>query len=50
MINAIKTTRIASNLNLRICLPTGGAQSFSWLLNGVPLVASTNRKSFTGTF
>src|ERR1700722_6062259 len=47
MINAIKTTKVASMPEPRVRLATRGSYTFSWRLNGLPLTASTNRKSFT---
>src|SRR5260370_23185206 len=48
--NAVKGTIRIPSLDLRIRLSDGGAQLLSSRPNGVPLIASTNRKSFTNRF
>jgi hypothetical protein len=50
IIKAIKTMKIVPRMDLRVKLSDGGAYSFCSRLNGAPLTASTNRKSFTNHF
>jgi hypothetical protein len=50
IIAAINATRITPSLDRRIVRSAGGAPPASSRLNGVPLTASTKRKSFTPGF
>jgi hypothetical protein len=50
IMSATRATKIISRLDLRTRRPDGGAPLFSSRLNGDPLTASTNRKSFTYGF
>jgi len=50
IISAIAAIKLIPRLNLRIRRLNSGALFFSSRLNGVPLTASTKRKSFTCRF